>query len=154
MVGGIVLIILLVLGAPLVLAIWLIVRALKSGNELNELGRRLGNLEREVARLKTERQAEPEYRPVKSALPEFAKPPEAPKPTPPPATPQPKVEAQSPPPIPAPTPVLHPEPVTVSPPLFEPEPVVAKAATPPPFSRPIPPPLPPAARINWEQFMA
>ena len=57
--GGIVLIVLLVLGVPLVVAIWLIVRAINAANDLKELSRRLGYLELEVLRLKKQGEQEP-----------------------------------------------------------------------------------------------
>jgi uncharacterized membrane protein len=147
--GGIALILLFVVGIPL--AIWLIARALRARNDLDELSRRLGNLEREVSQLKSEGQKDPEYRPIKTFAPEAERP-SAEKPMAPVPAPQPKVEHQSPPPIPAPTPASRSEPA-VSPPPIQPEPLIAKVRTPLPFSQPLPPPRPPPARINWEQFM-
>lgn len=52
-------IILLVLGVPLWLVIWLIVRVVRAGNRIEELSRRLGEVELEVFQLKQKRDAAP-----------------------------------------------------------------------------------------------
>ena len=134
--GGIVLIILLVLGVPLIVAIWLIVRAVTAKSEIQELLLRIGNLEREVLRLKDRQVAESETRPAKSPAAEVvatleATRPVAPSPEPVPAKPQP--------------------PVFASPPIFQSEPVAA--SVPPPIRETIQPLREPAPSINWEQFM-
>jgi len=89
--GGIVIIILLVIGVPLVIAIWLITRAIQAGNEISELSRRLGTMEVELSRLKEHRPPESAYRPIKSAAAEtaksFASPPPEPETEPPPVSP-------------------------------------------------------------------
>lgn len=148
------LIVLAVLGVPLVLAIWLIARAVQAGNRIDELSRRLGGLEAEVYRLKRERES---VKPVES------EPEPAPAPEPPPVFTLPTreqiLQKQREGVPPAATPAVQPEEA----------PVFASAQTagtvPPPLVRPpIPPiapkperapPLPSAATpaINWEQFL-
>ncbi len=174
-------IILVVLGVPVALAIWLIVRAVQARARMEELSFRLSELETEVIRLKRER--------------EFAKPAEpAPKPAP-----APQVRMPVPPPIPPPTPGMRPEMVPESPleeiapgvlgipaaapvapaqpaqetrPAFtlpsreqilqrQREGLAAKPAEPagppvPPLlppGEPEPAPQPPRPAINWEQFL-
>lgn len=137
----------LVLSLPLVLAIWLIARAVKSGNGIEELTRRLALIELELYRLKQSRTTTP---PTSESLPE---------------------------PVPVPTTVLPPESKEVvipsvvvrehveaifAPPLKPaassaeiPPPIPEPPAAPPPSPEP-PPPLvrePSAPAINWEQFM-
>ena len=53
------LIIVLVIGVPIVLAIWLIVRAVSAENRIEELTRRLSKLEFEVSRLKKDAPSAP-----------------------------------------------------------------------------------------------
>jgi uncharacterized membrane protein len=150
--GGIVFLLLLLLGTPLVVAIWLITRAVSASNELKELARRLGTLELEVWRLKKEARGEPEYRPIKTHAPEFAPKPEVIKPFTPPAMAVPEV-AQPVPPMFEPPPMPQTEPVAAAaPPPFEPEPAFAEAAA-PPLAESIRMPGPTEPRINWEQFM-
>src|ERR1700722_20906832 len=104
------LVILLIVGIPVALAIWLVVRAVSARNRIQELSHRLGALESEIAQLKREKESP---RPVESdsappAQPEVF--------TPTPATP--------PRPIVTPQPILSPaRPVTTtSPPAFKPPP--------------------------------
>ena len=151
--GGIVFIILLILGVPVAVAIWLIVRVVQSGSQIKEFTRRLGFLEKELLRLKQEREQSahvPEYRPVAPPAPRVEKPPEpapiiksvAPVPEPKPAAP------------PVFTPPINPqlEPVLdLSTPL--PQTAAAQSAAPPPLAKTIPPPRPAPSRVNWEQFM-
>src|SRR4051812_42962716 len=92
--GGIILVVLLILGAPLALAVWLIVRAVEARSRVEEISQRLRRLEMELLHLKKGEPA-PEYRPIKSAAESvaaaIAKEPEAPpiKPAEPPVAPQP-----------------------------------------------------------------
>lgn len=51
------LIIVLALGIPVALAIWLIVRAVRAKDRIEALTRRLGTLERDIARMKQERES-------------------------------------------------------------------------------------------------
>src|SRR3569833_4529993 len=150
--GGIVLIILIVLGAPLVVAIWLIVRAVSARNEILELRHRVGILEREVLRLRERTVAEAEKAPTKSPATEIIKTLEATEPS---IAPPPPIEPTAPePPVFVAPPPLPPEPIRpVAPPiLFEP---VFKVDAPPPIPEmPQPARAPtPAPGINWEQFM-
>ncbi|MGA2179355.1 MAG: DUF2339 domain-containing protein [Verrucomicrobiota bacterium] len=129
-------VVLVVLGVPIALAVWLIVRAVQARGHLEELSFRLSELEAEVIRLKQE--------PAKPAEP-------APKPAPAPVAATIKV-AEVPPIPPLPKPVAVPKPVVPPqpPPIVAPPPVSA-APTPP---RPAPAaPRPSAPAINWEQFM-
>jgi uncharacterized membrane protein len=117
------LIILAILGAPIALAIWLVVRAVSAKNRIEEVSYRLGTLESEIARLMREKESP---KPVESgsALP---KQPETVIPAP----------AAPPRPIVAPQPVVSwppRPPTTTSPPVFE-------------------PPTEPTPKINWEQFV-
>lgn len=156
--GGIALIILLVLGVPLVVAIWLIVRAVQAGSRIEELGRRLDSLQSELARLRSERvpMPAPQPQPAKPAAellaeaipakpqPEFVKAPE------PPLTAQPK-----PPPVFTPPPPPQPAAVfgraTVPPP--EPAPAVSEPSAPPPLMETMRMPAQSTPRFNLEQFM-
>jgi uncharacterized membrane protein len=129
-------VVLVVLGVPIVLAVWLIVRAVQARGRIEELSFRLSELEAEVVRLKQE--------PAKPAEP-------APKPAPAPVAATIKV-AEVPPIPPLPKPVAVPKPVVPPqpPPIVAPLPVSA-APTPP---RPTPAaPRPTVPAINWEQFM-
>src|SRR4051794_5620417 len=110
--GGIVIIILLVLGVPLAVALWLIVRAITARNELSELFRRLSQLEREILCLKQGREGEPESRPLKSAAAEVATTLEATRPAAP--TPPPEPASQPAPPVFTPPPVWQPEPAAAA----------------------------------------
>ena len=163
-------IILVVLGVPAALAIWLIVRAVQVRGRIEELSFRLSELEAEVIRLKRDR--------------EYAKPTEpAPKPVP-----VPQVKTAVPFPIPPPQPAPEPKPAFTLPsreqilqrqregspakpaavPAFAsgqsqaaaPPPAIPAAAPPvpppPPFIEPEPappPPRPAAPAVNWEQFL-
>ena len=150
-------IILVVLGVPVALAIWLIVRAVAAGNRIDELSRRLGGLEAEVYRLKREREStkrvEPEPKPATApeappvfTLPtreqilqkqrEGAQPVEAPaiQPEGAPVFASTQTAGAAPPLIPPPIPPIAPKP--------EPEPAPV-----------LPLPHPTAPAINWEQFL-
>ncbi len=171
-------IILVVLGVPAALAIWLIVRAVQARGRIEELSFRLSELETEIIRLKRDRES------AKPAEP-------APKPVP-----MPQVKAAAPSPIPSFQPAPEPKPAftlptreqilqkqraglpakPAEPPAAEPAatPALAsgqsQAAAPPPgipaTALPVPPPLPPieperapqpprptTPAINWEQFL-
>ncbi|HEY1489568.1 MAG TPA: DUF2339 domain-containing protein, partial [Verrucomicrobiae bacterium] len=147
--GGIVFIILIVLGVPLAVAIWLIVRAVTAGNEIRNLSSRVNELEYELIRLRKERQAEPESRPAKSAAAEVAATLEATKPVAPPPLP-PEPVAPKPPVYVAPPPLM-PEPIAPAvEPAIEPEPAFKGSAPPPIPARPSRAPSP---AINWERFL-
>jgi len=123
--------VLLILGIPLALAIWLIARAVESNRRIEALSRRVDGMELELDRLKHE-----------------------PWPAPP-APAEPRAETPvAPPPLPSPTPLP-----AFTPPKREPILVPASvppAAAPPPIAQPRPAPVPPRPTlptINWEQFM-
>jgi hypothetical protein len=136
--SGIALIVLVILGIPIALAIWLIVRAVSANNRIEELSRRLGGLESEIFRLKREKE-----------------PPKPVEPTP--------AHAQQPQMV-SPLPVAPPKPVitrqsVISPPQLDvaPQPVsvprVPQKLLPPVSIAPDFSPRPSAPKINWEQFM-
>ncbi len=50
---------LLIIGAPIALTIWLIVRAISARNRIEELSHRLVEVESEIIRLKRERETSP-----------------------------------------------------------------------------------------------
>ena len=129
-------VVLVVLGVPIALAVWLIVRAVQAKGRIEELSFRLSELEAEVIRLKREsaKPAEPAPKPMPMPVAATIKVAEVP-----PVPPLPK-------PVAAPKPVVPPQP----PPVVAPLPVSA-APTPP---RPGPAALHPTVpAINWEQFM-
>src|SRR5665213_1290708 len=132
------LIILLVLGIPIALAVWLIMRAVSARNRIKELSQRLGDLELEVIRLKHEAAPAPMARAASEAMPVF-------QPAPPPPIvqprPEPKVVAAQVPPE---------QPPTITAPSRPSEP---KFIPPVPPLRPLTPPKPAVPKINWEQFM-
>jgi uncharacterized membrane protein len=118
---------LLVVGVPVAVAFWLIHRAVRTKERIEELSRRLGSLELELARLKRERES------ARAAEPE----------------PAPQITMAAP-------VVVRPEPVAVSRPALPPliQPVVDP---PPILAQPAPqepsPPPPTKPAVNWEQFM-
>jgi hypothetical protein len=129
MIPIVVLVVLMVLGAFLVLAVWLIVRAVSARSRIEELSLcireldfRGGELESEISRLKQER------KPAQPAEP-------AP-------LPQAKMEAAptipSPRPVPTPRPIIVPPPISATPASSKPAPAAPQKTTP---------------VINWEQFM-
>jgi len=134
------LIVLLVIGIPLALAIWLIVRAVNARNRIEELSQRLGDLELEVIRLKRDATPAPMAKAATPTMPIFQ--PVAPIPPVAPPPPAPKIVAAQ---VPA-----EPPPAITAPPLRPPEP---KFIPPIPPSRPLTPPRPTVPKINWEQFM-
>src|SRR5271170_8083852 len=66
---GIVLVVLVILGIPIALAIWLIVRAIRSEDRIGELSRRLGDLESEIFRLKREKESLKSVGPTATTVP-------------------------------------------------------------------------------------
>jgi hypothetical protein len=163
--GGIALLILLILGVPIFVAIWLIVRTVSARSQLEILSNRIEILEAELRRLKEKAPAEPASKPqqeshkaeatpaveqiLKQRELERSKP--APLPVAPPVHPQPI------PPITPPVqPPPQPEPVFQQPPSPKPAPQPAtEPAAPPPILEPIRPlhAPKPAPAFNWEQFM-
>jgi hypothetical protein len=154
-------IVLVVLGVPIALAVWLIVRAVQARGRIEELSFRLNELESEVIRLKQESAKPAEPAPsVTVAAP-------APIPKPPIVAPSPPLSTPSISPGVVPEPPLVKiapgvlgiparEPITPS----KPEPEVFKQPAPPPIpATPTPPKMAPAAprptapAINWEQFL-
>ncbi len=129
---GIALFVLVILGAPIALAIWLIRRANSAKHVIKELSNRLDQLEWDIIRLKREKEPP---KPAESARASPAQP-----------------DVIAPAPVAPPKPVIAPQPV-VTPPR-------PPAATPPPvFATPSsqePMPIPPIKTkppINWEHFM-
>lgn len=153
--GLVVLLILLILGLPIGIGIWLIARAVNSGHRLDTLSQRLHELEMEFVHLKRE----VETRPLAT---EEAKP-ETTGTVAEPTAPEPEIilpKPAEPPPIPSP----EPEPII---PPWQPEPILSTAEesipaepTPPRVEAQVPPvtkphvaPRPSEPTINWEQFM-
>ncbi len=124
--SGIVLVVLVILGIPIALGVWLIVRAISTRNRIEELSDRLVALESEIIRLKREKESP---KPVESA---------------PAPAPQPKNVTPA--PIEPPQPVITP----LRPPVATPPPVFVAPVPPRPAPIPLPKPKP---AINWEQFM-
>jgi hypothetical protein len=147
---GYIILVLLLIGAPIALLVWLIARAVVARQGIDELRRRLGALEREVNHLRMERGAAVPAAPLSPEAPAARTPVAAPTVTTPPAA----------------------APAQPAPPQIAPEPIIAAAAPPPivtpgaPVSAPPrlagielepTPALQPARKlvpaINWEQFM-
>jgi hypothetical protein len=160
--GGIALLILLILGVPIFVAIWLIVRAVSAGSRLDILSRRIEALEAELRRLKVKPSAEPASKPQHEPLKAEVTPAveqilklrelERSKPAPPPGVP-----SAQPPPAPIAPPVQPPpQPVFQKPPPPKPTPQpTTEPAAPPPILEPAWPlhTPKPAPAFNWEQFM-
>jgi uncharacterized membrane protein len=128
------LIILVVFGVPIALAIWLIMRAADAKNRIEELSRRLGELESQIFQLKRERGVPP------------AAPAQQPPPPPVGLAPQPEAIVPK---ITIPQPEARLVPPVRPSPAVTPEPIPRTMAPPPPVK-----PLSPATpKINWEQFM-
>jgi uncharacterized membrane protein len=132
-------IVLLILGVPVFLAIWLITRATKAGKRIEELSDRVGLLELEIVRLKRERQITVEPQPA-PAQTQTVSPPPAPAQAPAsPIVARQETRPVAPPPPPAQKPAAQAPPPLPMPPLL-----------------PLPKPVPTRSRkpaINWEQFM-
>ncbi|MDD5141314.1 MAG: DUF2339 domain-containing protein [Verrucomicrobiales bacterium] len=119
----------LIVGAPIALAVWLIVRAVSARNRIEELSERLYTLEADIFRLKRDKESAPKSAPVPAPAP------------------QPGMIAPA--PIPTPKPIVVPP---QPPPVMAPPPIFAQTTTP----RPAPIAVPPrktSPAINWEQFM-
>jgi len=134
------LILLLVVGVPIALVVWLIVRAVQARQQIDELSRRVGNLELEVFRLKREPAAAPteqltpetQTSAATKAQPEISQPPVA-SPLEPPLI-VPTTEIASPPPIPPlvpPLPEPGPLPTIAPPPILPAAEPISKLANPP-----------------------
>ncbi|MEI2722262.1 MAG: DUF2339 domain-containing protein [Verrucomicrobiota bacterium] len=138
------LVIVLILGVPILVGVWLIVRAVKAGQRIEELSRRVGELELELFRLKKAPPTAPAAQPVVPAEP--------PAETPARAEILQRWQESAP---------STPKPASAPPPLVPPIPPSAKPVrTPPPITvasdlpRLAPPPLSPTLpKINWERFM-
>jgi len=141
------LVIVLILGVPILVGVWLIVRAVKSGQRIDELARRVGELELELFRLKKERPPAPAAQALAQAEPPIE--PHAEKPSRAEIVQRWQETARA---------VTEPAPAV--PPLVPPTPSPATPVLPPPIfvapdvPRLAPPPLRPTLpTINWEQFM-
>ena len=151
-------IILLVLGVPVCVGIWLIVRAVSARSQIEELSRRVDDLQLEL--LKMRRSGPPAPKTTEEKIAGFM-----PAPAPAPKS-QPESELTGPPPIPvAPTPAVKAF-TPAAPPAAQPQstpgipaifsgthPAGPKPVAPLP---PLPPPLAPKPalpKINWEQFL-
>ena len=138
-------IILLVLGVPVVLAIWLIVRAVRAKNRIAELMQRTDDLQSQILRLSrlvapaVTKPAEP----AKTFVPATPPPRETAEEIIPPAE---TIATQAPPPI---IPPLASQPL----PKLEPAPEPVRKSTPAPTPPPLAPLRPSVSKINWEQFM-
>ena len=175
---AVLLVLLLVLGVPLGVGIWLIVRAVQARGRIEELTVRLSELETEIIRLKRERVSAPAAGAAPVPMPEAKA--AVPSPAPPPVPEAPPITAAKPVPEPKPdftlptrgqilqtqregAPAKLAETLAAAqtpPPGAAPPPVLP--ATPPPVPPPPPqieseavPPLPrpPGPTINWEQFL-
>jgi Predicted membrane protein (DUF2339) len=132
--------VLVILGIPLALAVWLIARTVSARNRIEELSRRLGALELEIFQSKRGRETE---KPV--------------EPAPTPATHR---EVAAPPPVETQKPVTAPPPIVpVRPPFPSVHTPITATAEPPqpptmlqPSRQTSPVPLV-SPKINWEQFM-
>jgi uncharacterized membrane protein len=132
---GIALVALVILGIPIALAIWLIVRAVNAKSRIEELSHRLGELESEFSRLKREKESP---KPFESS----------------PATTPPQPKIVTPAPVAPPPPAVTPQPVISLPrPPVATLPPISVAATTPKSPPAFEPPRSPAPKINWEQFM-
>jgi uncharacterized membrane protein len=120
----------LVLGILIALAVWLTVRANEAKQRLENLSRRLGELELELFRLKRERESARPAEPAPAPQPRIVAPPVAPSP-----------------PVPAPPPAIPPQ---IRPALAR---LAATPPTPPTPPLPPAPPRPTTPAVNWEQFM-
>ncbi len=136
--GIVVLLVLMILALPLGVGIWLIVRAVSARQRLDELSRRVGELELELHRRQPEASAAPAEVPPEKVAP-------APAPPLPQFTPAP-VQPVAPPPIPVPK-----ASILSTLPKLEPIATVAPVAAPPPRVEPAPGAK--QTSINWEQFL-
>ncbi|MEI6785161.1 MAG: hypothetical protein WCQ21_30040, partial [Verrucomicrobiota bacterium] len=147
---GYIILILLLVAAPIALAIWLIARAVGARQSIDDLLQRLRLLEREVARLKGASAQAPAAAPVTAEMPKVAasvaaeavRAPVAAAPAQPAHRQIPREPIIA---TPAPTPIAAPTtPISAPPPVIGPKPPPRPAPEP---ARPLVP------AINWEQFM-
>jgi type II secretory pathway pseudopilin PulG len=132
--SGVVLVVLVILGIPIALAVWLIVRTVSAKTNIEELSRRLDTFEMEILRLRQERERQSAPSPEPQSKPVTTTPVAPAKPI--------IVPSQPPPPTVAPPPI---------PPKPEPAPVFAASL---PTLHTAPETLRmPSPKINWEQFM-
>src|SRR5437868_5697856 len=143
--AGITLIVILVIGVPLILGIWLIVRAVQARRSIEELAKRLQDAELEIHQLIAT------HRETTTAEPPLAPTPAKPIPTKAEIF---RTELETVVPIPpVPAPAMRPTPI---PPPIIPKPAPSVPHTPPPlpvFSKAAPTPRPAlkvASPINWE----
>jgi uncharacterized membrane protein len=151
---AIALVVLVILGIPIALAIWLIVRAVDSKNRIETLSRRFHDLESEVFRLKQGQGLPKTFEPASAPQAESGTERQSPAQhvVEPSSASQPKIVPSAPiaPPLPpaTPRPVIPPlRPTVAGPPPFPAETAAPKV---PPVFEPL---RPPAPKINWEQFM-
>jgi uncharacterized membrane protein len=139
------LIVLLIAGAPIVLAIWLIVRAVRAKNHIAELTRRVDDLQAQILRLS--RMAPTVSKPAEPSTETFT-----------PVTLLPRktvaetLQAADQPAFTAPPPIIPPlasQPLPKLEPTPEPVRKSAPISTPPPLA----PSRPSVPKINWEQFL-
>jgi uncharacterized membrane protein len=140
-------IIMLILGVPIAIAVWLIVRAVRATAQIEELTRRMDDLQVQLIRLKTQTpppaaaKTEPE---VSRGFTPVTMPPLRPEEIKPVATP---LEILTPPVFKPSIPIAS-KPETYVPPPYPEPPLPEKEELTPPFvSKPATP------KINWEQFM-
>jgi hypothetical protein len=151
-------IVLAVVAVPIVLAVWLIVRAIDAKQSAEKLSRRLDTLEAEILRLKQDRESARPIEPAPAPEMTYAEPPVAPEePAPAPEMTYAELPVASEEPAAAP-PVIPPRIQAAlhrltSAPATPPMPP-APASEPPEIGPPeIEPPRPAAPAVNWEQFM-
>ena len=150
----IVLIVLLVLGVPFCVGIWLIVRAISARGQIEELNRRVDGLQLELSKLKQQASAAPKT--IEEKIAGFSPAPQPPRTEAAQTAAPPPIHAQEPPPVPAfkpeslPTGIIGP----AMPPIAEPShPAEPKFVPPLPPLHPPPLPKPAVPKINWEQFL-
>jgi len=139
------LIVLLIVGAPIALAIWLIVRAISAQNRIAELTRRTDDLQSQILQL-SRRMATTTAKPAEPSAEAFTPATLPPRKTF--ETPHPPAETAA---APAPPPIVPP---LASQPLPKLEPVPEPIRKSAPISTPpLAPSRPSVPKINWEQFM-
>ncbi|MEY4916772.1 MAG: hypothetical protein RL616_685, partial [Verrucomicrobiota bacterium] len=136
------LIIILIIGVPIVLAIWLIARAISARNQIEELNRRVDELQLQLLRLKNSPPAAADR--AEEKAPAFV-----------PATlPPRKPEAEIIPPLPVEIPVIKPEPpVATLPPIIAPPPFIPPLIS-TPLAEPAAEPATYAAETAAENFQS
>ena len=144
----IILLVLVIIGVPIAFGIWLIVRAVNARNRIEELSRRVDELQIEIVQLKHQPPPPAAKKTAAEAMVQHFEP----------VTPPVEVPAQAPPSVPLSRLETSPPPQTgpVAPPpvATPPRPAEPEIIPPmPPSLPPLVPPKPPAPKINWEQFM-